>query len=44
MSVRQESTIAVLMLYVITPGDPLTVRASLGTQELEVTVQVLLCC
>ena len=40
MSVKQQHTIAVLMPFVITRRGPLTVHASLVTQEMDVTAQV----
>ena len=42
-SVLQQSTIAVLMPFVITSTGPITVHASLDTKEMDVTVQVIFC-
>ena len=40
MSARQQPTIAVLMLFVITPRGSITVHASQDTRKMDVTVQV----
>ena len=41
MSVKEKLTIAVLMLFVITPMDPTTAHVNLGTWETDGTVQVM---
>ena len=41
MSVKEKLTIAVLMLFVITPKDPATAHVNLGTWETDGTVQVM---
>ena len=43
MSAAKEHTTVMLMLFVTTPGDPITARAKMDFMEMELTALVIIC-